>query len=468
MQRGPEASASYSLEFERLSAAYDSRHLTPSVVVRDALSRIEAAQSSNPAWIHVFARDALLARAENLEERRAGGESLPLYGVPFAIKDNIDVAGEPTTAGCPAYRYIATKTAYAVARLERAGAICLGKTNMDQFATGLVGTRSPYGACVNPFDSRYISGGSSSGSAVAVALGHVSFALGTDTAGSGRVPAAFCNIVGLKPTRGLISTSGVVPACRSLDCVSIFALTVGDASLVLKIAAAAYPDDAYSRSPRTNAHAPQERPLRCGIPRAADLQFFGDEAAKRSFQGATALLESVGAELVEIDYAPFAEAARLLYEGPWLAERLAAIRAFYESSSDDMHPVVREIIGAGRRFSAVDVFEGQERLHMLKKQSATAWEHMDVLVVPTAGTIYRVDEVLAEPIKLNSNLGYYTNFVNLLDLSAVAVPAAWREDGLPFGITLIAPAFQDAMLAQWSARFHRAFASSTHRKSSLE
>jgi allophanate hydrolase len=461
MQQREQASASYSLQFGRLSAAYDSRQLTPSVVVRDALSRIEAARSSNPAWIHVFARDALLARAAKLEERRASGERLPLYGLPFAVKDNIDVAGEPTTAGCPAYRYVASKSAYAVERLERAGAICLGKTNMDQFATGLVGTRSPYGVCVNPFDSRYIAGGSSSGSAVAVALGHVSFALGTDTAGSGRVPAAFCNIVGVKPTRGLIGTSGVVPACRSLDCVSIFALTVEDASSVLKIAAGPDPGDAYSRSPAADAYAPHDAAPRCGIPRAADLQFFGDEVARRAFGRAIATLRSTGAELVEIDYAPFAEAARLLYEGPWLAERLAAIRTFYESFSDEMHPVVREIIGAGSRFSAVDVFRGQERLEALKKQTAEAWKRIDVLVVPTAGTIYLIDEVLAEPIKLNSKLGYYTNFVNLLDLSAVAVPSGWREDGLPFGITLIAPAFQDAMLAKWSARFHRADAPST-------
>ena len=455
MQGRSEDPPSHSLDFERLSAAYDARQLTPTAVVRDVLSRIEASQSSNPAWIHVFARDALLARAAELEQRRAHGERLPLYGAPFGVKDNVDVAGAPTTAACPAYRYIASSTAHVVERLEHAGAICIGKTNMDQFATGLVGTRSPYGACSNPFDSRYISGGSSSGSAVAVALGHVSFALGTDTAGSGRVPAAFCNVVGVKPTRGLVSTKGIVPACRSLDCVSVFALTVEDAGSVLRIAQEPDESDPYRRSSNQEVDGARHAFLRCGIPRAADLRFFGDEAAKIAFRRATETLESVGAELIEIDYAPFAEAARLLYEGPWLAERLAAIKTFYERSRDEMHPAVREIIGGGARFSATDVFEAQDRLQALKSESAETWQRVDVLVVPTAGTIYRIDQVAADPLRLNSNLGYYTNFVNLLDLAALAVPARFRDDGLPFGITLIAPALQDALLAHWGARFHR-------------
>ena len=456
MQARTEAPPSFSLDFERLHAAYESGRLTPTRVVRNVLARIDASGASNPVWIHVFAREALLGRAAQLEERRANGGRLPLYGLPFAVKDNIDVAGEPTTAGCPAYRYIASTTAFAVERLERAGAICIGKTNMDQFATGLVGTRSPYGACVNPFDSRYIAGGSSSGSAVAVALGHVSFALGTDTAGSGRVPAAFCNIVGLKPTRGLISTSGVVPACRSLDCVSVFALTTQDAAAVVNIAAAPDLNDPYSRSAPAARQIDRERRLRCGIPRSRDLQFFGDEAAKRAFAVAIARLEALGTELFEIDYTPFAEAARLLYEGPWLAERLSAIKSFYATSSDDMHPVVREIIGSGRRFTATDVFAAQTRLRSLKNECRAVWRRADALVVPTAGTIYRVGEIEAEPVKLNSNLGYYTNFVNLLDLAAIAVPAAFREDGLPFGVTFIASAFDDALLARVGSRFHRA------------
>ena len=452
MQRAAEHSVPYSLDLKALNAAYSSGELTPGRVVVDVLARIEADRSSH-AWIHVFASDALLARVAEVERQRAGGEHLPLYGVPFAVKDNIDIKGEPTTAACPAYAYTAAESADVVRRLEHAGAICIGKTNMDQFATGLVGTRSPYGACANPFDPRYISGGSSSGSAVAVALGHVSFALGTDTAGSGRVPAAFCNIVGLKPTRGLVSTRGVVPACRSLDCVSVFSLTVDDAWSVLEIAALA-PGDSDARPHGLKRRPAAGAPRRCGVLRAADLQFFGDTVAERAYAHARERLQSLGADLVQIDYAPFAEAGRLLYEGPWLAERLAAIRSFYERSSDEMNPVVRDIIGGGRRFTGTDVFEGQHELRLLEQRCADVWSHIDVLVVPTAGTIYRIDEVAADPIRLNSNLGRYTNFVNLLDLAAIAVPAGFRDDGLPFGITFVAPAFEDALLAHWAARFH--------------
>jgi allophanate hydrolase len=446
----------YSLDLSRLSAAYASGELTPTRVMVDALAAIEASNGPNPAWIHVVPREALLWRAAELERRHARGESLPLYGVPFAAKDNIDLAGQPTSAGCPAFSYVAPRTAHAVQRLEQAGAIVLGKTNMDQFATGLVGTRSPYGACTNPFDPRYIAGGSSAGSAVAVALGHVSFALGTDTAGSGRVPAGYCNIVGLKPTRGLIGMSGIVPACRSLDCLSIFALTAEDALEVFSLAAGYDAADPYSRSdkPAPVSHAAAH--IRCGVPRAADLDFCGDAIARRAFGHALDTLASLGAELIEIDYAPFAETASLLYDGPWVAERLAAIKPFFDSSAHLMHPVTREIIGAASRFTAVDVFEAQHRLAALKRTCSAAWQHIDMLVVPTAPTIYRLEEVEVEPVALNSNLGRYTNFVNLLDLSAITVPAGFREDRLPFGITLVAPALQDLTLAQWGSRFHHA------------
>lgn len=447
--------ASTSLDLARLGAALDAEALTPSDIVHEVLARIAASEPVHHAWIHVIARERLLARAAALEAQRARGERLPLYGLPFAVKDNIDVAGEPTTAACPEYSYIASQAAYAVRRLEDAGAICIGKTNMDQFATGLVGTRSPYGACTNPFDARYISGGSSAGSAVAVALGQVSFALGTDTAGSGRVPAGYCNIVGLKPTRGTISNRGMVPACRSLDCISIFALTVEDAWTVYDAARGYDADDPYStRRPLRPVHA--ESRIRCGVPRSAQLQFFGDAAAEAAFARALAVLRSAGCDIVEFDYAPFAEVARLLYEGPWLAERRAALGPFYDTSPDAIHPVVRDIIGHAGRFSAVHCFEAQYRLRALERQSEARWDAMDIMVLPTAGTIYRIDEVNAEPIKLNSNLGCYTNFVNLLDLSALAVPAPLREDGLPFGITLVGRAHEDAMLASWGARFHRA------------
>jgi allophanate hydrolase len=448
----------YSLDLTRLSAAYAARELTPVAVVRDVLAEVERTRGENPAWIHVIARQSLLERATDLERRHASGERLPLYGVPFAVKDNIDVAGQPTTAACPAYSYVASATAYAVQRLEQAGAVCIGKTNMDQFATGLVGTRSPYGACKNPFDARYISGGSSSGSAVAVALGQVSFALGTDTAGSGRVPAAFCNVVGLKPTRGLISMRGVVPACRSLDCVSVFALTCEDAWTVSAALTAYDSRDPFSgeETPRP-ARTPITR-VRCGVLRESDLRFFGDEAARYAYGRTLESLQALGAELVEIDYRPYAETARLLYEGPWVAERLAAIGPFYRSSAEQMDPVVRTIIAGGDRYGARETFEAQYRLQALKRECAQGWREIDMLMVPTAGTVYRLEEVAAEPVGLNANLGYYTNFVNLLDLAAIAVPADFRDDGLPSGVTLIAPALEDATLAQWGARLHRAVA----------
>ena len=448
----------FSLDLARLAAAYASGALTPSRVVRDVRTQVEATHP-NPVWLHVVSSDALAARASEVERRRARGEHLPLYGVPFAIKDNIDVAGLPTTAACPEFTYVADASAHAVTQLEAAGAILIGKTNLDQFATGLVGTRSPYGACRNPFDARYISGGSSSGSAVAVALGQVSFALGTDTAGSGRVPAGFCNIVGLKPTRGLISTRGVVPACRSLDCVSIFALTADDALAVLDVARGSDPEDPYSRDGGSKARdaATTQAPDRVciGVPRASQREFFGDVLAKTAFDEALDQLAALDADVIEIDFAPFLEVARLLYGGPWLAERLVAIASFFDARPDALLPVTREIIGAGARYSAADAFEAQYRLQALTKRCAAAWANVDLLAVPTAGTIYTIEEVEAEPLKLNTNLGYYTNFVNLLDLCAVAVPTSFRSDGLPAGITLIARALEDVTIGRIASELQR-------------
>ncbi|HEX2827032.1 MAG TPA: allophanate hydrolase [Burkholderiales bacterium] len=445
----------YSLDLTRLQSAYATGALTPTRVVEDVLADVDATRASNPVWIDVAPREVLLAHAGEIEARRARGEPLPLYGVPFAAKDNIDVAGRPTTAACPAFAYAARASAHSVQRLEAAGALCIGKTNLDQFATGLVGTRSPYGACVNPFDARYISGGSSSGSAVAVAAGQVSFALGTDTAGSGRVPAGFCNIVGWKPTRGLLSTRGVVPACRTLDCVSIFALTVGDARVVFDLARGHDKQDPYSR-----ADAPlDERPLarwRCGVPRASQLEFCGDALARDAFERALERLAAIGAELVEIDYTPFLETARLLYEGPWVAERLAAIGRFFDEHPDDLHPVTRAIVGSGRKHSAVDAFAAQYTLQALKTRCAAKLAAVDALAVPTAPTIYTHAQVEAEPIRLNTNLGWYTNFVNLLDLAAIAVPTGFRADGLPAGVTLIGPALEDYTLSRLADRLHRA------------
>ncbi len=422
-------------------------------IAAEALRRIAA--GTDPAvWIARFADDDILARARALDALpRAERARLPLFGLPFAIKDNIDVAGLPTSAGCPAYAYVPKESAPVVARLVAAGAIAIGKTNLDQFATGLVGTRSPHGGPRSVFNADYISGGSSSGSAVAVAAGLVSFALGTDTAGSGRVPAAFNNIVGLKPSRGLLSARGVVPACRSLDCVSIFALSAEDAAEIFDAAAVFDAADPYAR-----ARMPETPPVpgagfTFAVPRAADLQFFGDDAAARLFHEAVERLEALGGQTRRIDFSLFAEAAALLYDGPWVAERMAAVGAFIETHAADVDPVVRAIVLGGKAKSAVETFEALYRLEALKRRAAALFADIDVLVVPSAPTIYRVDQVLADPVKLNSRLGTYTNFMNLLDMAGIAVPAGIDARGLPFGITLAAPAFSEARLVALASRF---------------
>ena len=442
----------YSLRLASLRQRLRSGQLSPSQLARDVLAAA-AEGDRNHAWIHRLPEQAVLAQARRLETD-ASAQSLPLYGIPFAIKDNIDAASYPTTAGCPAYSYTAAATATAVQRLMDAGAILIGKTNLDQFATGLVGTRSPYGACANAFDARYISGGSSSGSAVVVALNLVSFALGTDTAGSGRVPAGFNNIVGLKPTRGSISAAGVVPACRSLDCISIFACTVEDAWDVYQAARAYDAADPYSRHPEPGLRAAAGR-FRCGVPLASQRDFCGDAEAARLFAHGLDLIARAGGDIVEIDYSPFRETAALLYQGPWVAERLAAIKQFFGAHQSEMHAVTRAITARGAEFSAVDAFEAAYRLQELKRQAAAAMHGIDVLAVPTAPTIYTIEQVEADPVRLNSNLGLYTNFANLLDLAAIAVPCAMRADGLPSGITLLAPAFSEPLLCELGARVHR-------------
>ncbi len=407
--------------------------LKPAEVVHEIDRRVEA-RGDDSVWITRLPIAQLLAQAEALEDRL----DLPLYGIPFAVKDNIDVAGLTTTAGCPAFGYVPAVTAPVVERLLAAGAILIGKTNLDQFATGLVGTRSPYGIPSCVYDERYIAGGSSSGSAVAVAAGLVSFALGTDTAGSGRVPAAFNAIVGLKPSRGLISTVGVVPACRSLDCVSVFTLTPGDARQVLEVAG--------QLPVQRGSLGPTSTPWRFGVPPEAQLKFFHDEAAARLYTLAQDRLSALGGERVEIDFAPFQSAAELLYGGPWIAERFAVLGDFLAAHPEAIHPVVREIIAGGARFTAADAYRGFYRLEELTVLAAAEWEKMDVLVLPTTGTTYTKQAVEADPVGLNTNLGYYTNFVNLMNLSAVALPAGFRENGLPFGIQLVAPAGSDVAL----------------------
>ena len=422
---------------------YRAGSLQPTDLVADLLQRCEDA---DPAiWISRVPDDDLLAAARALEDRDPSG--LPLWGIPFAVKDNIDAAALPTTAGCPAYAYRPERDAFAVRRLLDAGALLIGKTNLDQFATGLVGTRTPYGIPANAIDRAYVPGGSSSGSAVAVAKGLVSFALGTDTAGSGRVPAAFNGLVGLKPSCGLVSTSGVVPACRSLDCVSIFASDTNDARSVLDVVAAYDPDDAYSRNmPLSPAGRASLQGRRFAVPGRSQLEFFGDVEAAELFDRLCGRLSDSGAELIVVDFAPFAEAAALLYQGPRLAERYLAVGEFIAGHDDAVHPVTREIIMAGKAQSAADAFSAFYRLAELRRKTASVWELAEALLTPTTGTMYRVDDELADPIRLNTNLGYYTNFVNLLDLAAVAVPVGSRPNGLPFGVTISAPAGSDLSL----------------------
>jgi allophanate hydrolase len=437
------------LEIDAISAAYSRGRLEPKELVRCIYSRIQA-RGNRPIWTSVLPIEEVLAYVDRALERRARGETLELFGVPFAVKDNIDLAGLPTTAGCPAFARNPREHAASVERLVLAGGIPIGKTNLDQFATGLVGTRSPYGVCGSAFDERYLSGGSSSGSALAVAHGLVSFALGTDTAGSGRVPAAFNNLVGLKPTRGLVSTRGVVPACRSLDCVSIFAGSVPDAERVLGVIGAFDAADPYSR-----AAAPSVRPIRrVGVPR--ELEFFGDRTYERLFLESTERLRALALELVPCDLSPFLAAARLLYGGPWVAERYAAVGEFIEEHLDETHPVVREIVLGGRDVSAADVFHGTYRLAELRRAVDQVFSELDALLLPTAPTHPTVEAALADPIGQNSRLGHYTNFVNLLDLAALAVPAGFTPAGLPFGVTLMGPAWSDRALAEVGHRMHRA------------
>jgi allophanate hydrolase len=434
-----------SLIIPELLARYRARQITPGMVMEHLL---EQHDDPHRVWITRLSRAQVMAYVDALDP--AAIDRLPLYGIPFVIKDNIDLAGVPTTAACPDYSYTPHESARAVQQLLDAGAIPLGKTNLDQFATGLVGVRSPYGACRNSVDADYISGGSSSGSAVAVALGLASFSLGTDTAGSGRVPAAFNNIVGLKPSNGRISTRGVVPACRTLDCVSIFALTAEDAAAVLAVAEGFDGADVYSRKVAERSLGA----MRIGVPRRDQLRFFGDVEYERLFFAAVERVESLRLRKVEVDFAPFLEAAQLLYDGPWIAERYAAVGSFMDAHPGALHPVTRAIIEAGKKPTAVEAFAAQYKLRELSRIAESAWSRADVILTPTAGTIYKILEVEADPIRLNANLGFYTIFMNLFDLSGVAVPAGSRADGLPFGVTLVGPRGADRELLALAARLH--------------
>ncbi len=438
--------AELSLDFTSLRRAYASG-TSPIAVIQMVYARIAAANDPG-IFISLVAEATALAQATALGRH---DPKKPLWGIPFAIKDNIDLAGLATTASCPEFAYWPQEHAFAVAQLIAAGAIPIGKTNLDQFATGLVGVRTPYGAPRNAFDAGMVPGGSSSGSAIAVARGLVSFALGTDTAGSGRVPAGLNNLVGLKPTLGAISTRGVVPACRTLDCVSVFALTVDDAFEVFSEIARYDSADAYARRFAPGRIGPLTPAPRIAIPSAGGRVFGGDSKSEKAFLAAVEDMRALGADICEIDMAPFFETARLLYQGPWIAERYEAIRAFISTRPETLLDVTRTIIGGAERFSAADCFAALYRLAALKRETQALWRDIDALMVPTYPRPPRVAELAADPIGPNSELGVYTNFVNLLDLCALATPTRFRDDGFPNGVTFLAPAGSDARLASIGA-----------------
>ncbi|MFT4076748.1 MAG: allophanate hydrolase [Asticcacaulis sp.] len=416
---------------------------TAAKVIQKTLDRIRAYDRVQPQiWISRLSEPEIEAYAARVDARLTAGEILPLAGVPFAIKDNIDLEGIDTTAGCPAFSYPPTASAYVVNKLIEAGAIPVGKTNLDQFATGLNGTRSPFGAPHCVFNRAFVSGGSSSGSSVAVGAGLVAFALGTDTAGSGRVPAAFNNLIGFKPTKGRWSTSGLVPACRSLDCITAFTHSLEDAGLVDAVMAGFDLTDPFSR-PLENVPRSGRK---IGVPLPAQRNFMGDAQSAFLYDQALLALSAMGAELIEIDIDFLSEAALLLYGGPWVAERTTALKKLLQTNPDVMDATVRAISAAGFGISAVELFEGEYRLKALAREAEAMWQGVDVLALPTAPTCYRISEMRQEPIRLNSALGLYTNFVNLLDMSAVALPAGFRENGTGFGITLIGPAHCDRAL----------------------
>ena len=448
------------LSISTLTESYKRGETTSSAVIDTVVDRLTPDKKN--VWISRVPMSSLKERARELDKKLDAGEPFeeyPLFGVPFAVKDNIDTAGLPTTAACPDYAYDPGTDATVVKRLREAGAILVGKTNMDQFATGLVGTRTPYGVCRNAIDDEYISGGSSAGSGVAVATQQVSFALGTDTAGSGRVPAACNGIIGLKPTRGAISNSGVVPACKTLDCVAIFALTCADAIRVEQVAAGFDSDDPYSRDRVSSVDfslGEQPDSLTIGVPAADQLTFFDDDEAAVLFDDAIDRFAAIGAEIQRIDFEPFLEMGRLLYGGPWVAERLAAVRDLMDNNPDALLPVTRQIISRGNDYSAVDTFEAQYERKRLQREALPTFNSVDCLLTPTTGTIPTIEAVEADPIERNSELGEYTNFVNLLDLAAVAIPAGRRQSGVPFGVTLLGTQFTESKLTTIGHRFCQA------------
>lgn len=440
-------SQAFDLRLPTLRAAYREGRATPRQLIAELRDQAAALNPDYHLFIHLLSMAELEPYLAALDGQSP--EQLPLYGIPFAIKDNIDLAGIPTTAACPAFAYTPAESATLVRRLVELGAVPLGKTNLDQFATGLNGTRSPYGECPNSVLPEFPSGGSSAGSSLAVALGVVSFALGTDTAGSGRVPAALNNLVGLKPSKGLLSNHGLVPACRTLDCITFFTATAAEASELLALSARHDPRDAYSRSnPAWNDAGAfgRPRPFRFGVPRPAELEFFGCTEGPALFAQAIEQLRGIGGTPVEIDFAPFLETARLLYEGPWVAERYSVAGELIERDPQAVLPVIRAVLEKAPGAGAVELFRAQYRLQELKARCDAIIADLDCVLTPTIGRPVTLDELHAEPVLRNSQLGYYTNFMNLLDYAAVALPGAFMANGLPWGLTLFGRAFTDQYL----------------------
>jgi allophanate hydrolase len=434
----------FSLQISALSKAYKAQSMSPSDMIKEVYRRIKI-QDQKAIWTYLVPEDEALTTARKLEQ--ANINDLPLYGIPFSVKDNIHVEGMPTTASCPAYSHYPDCTATVVQKLLDAGAILIGKNTMDQFATGLVGVRSPHHP-VNSFNPDYIPGGSSSGSAVSVARGLVSFSLGSDTGGSGRIPAALNNIVGLKPTPGLISTAGMVYANRSFDCVPIFALTCSDAKKVFDIAIGLDNADPFMiKHPVSPSQENQfEKGFIIGVPDKENLTFFGDKQAEVCFNEAIERVAAMGGEVREIDFSPFLKAGKMLFDGPFLAERFASVGEFIEANPQEVDQVVAGIIEKAKTYSAIDLVNEYYTLKQLDQEVRSIFKGIDALMVPTAGTIYKISEVKTNPVALNATMGYYTYYANILRLSALAVPAAIRPDGLPFGVCFVAGPQQDAAL----------------------
>jgi amidase/allophanate hydrolase len=444
-------------DFSDLSlAALDQLYASGRARSRDVVAAIydRIGNAVRPGWIFLEAREAALRACAEVEARRATGEALALYGVPFGVKDNIDVAGMPTTAACPALERVPERSARSVESLLKAGAICLGKTNLDQLATGLSGARSPYGACSSVGNPLYISGGSSSGSAVTVAAAHVSFTLGTDTGGSGRIPAGFNGIVGIKPTVGRVSTRGLVPNCPMLDCVSIFASTVEDGMRVLGLIEGFDPDDPFSRQrPFLAAAGLRLPPFRAGVLAREGQEWFGMPECATLYNKACERLARLGGATVEVDFGPFREAGRMLFDGPWIAERRTAVAPLIDGREDALLDVTRTVLQTGAQYQGTTVFDSIHRLAALRRAAELQFASIDALLVPTAPRPFTIEAMNADPIRLNNQLGHYSYFANLLDLSAIAIPNGALDCGVPMGVTLLGPAWADERLAHIARLF---------------